>query len=263
MTSIRFVDDPIGSHVKQMGRGPAVILLHDFLGPDLCWRGLETLLAEHYRVFYAIFPGFLPNDASSLINQDNHLRFIDAVFSFYELNNAILIGSGMGGNLAIQYTNQHPDRVKGIVLLHPSGLNTIPNFLKIPFSQFFFKHFILNNPSALRKYLAKNDIIDSNDTDLLPSNSCLLQSIKQYFQRDYSVYRNLESLKILIQLIWGENNQFIPFHCASELQGHLNSVKLKKISDTGYNILGTNQLEIFNTIHDYIKFSLKKVTHMP
>lgn len=263
MTSIQFVDDPIGARVKQIGKGHAIILLHDFLGPDLCWQGLETYLAEHYKIIFTILPGFLPGESFKQLNPEGHIQFVNSVFAYYELKSAILIGVGMGANLAIQYSNRYPEHVKGLVLIHPSGLNTLPENWKFPLAQYIFQHFIIKNKALFRQYLERRQIIDDSVTDPLPFTHTITKALSCYFKRKYNIYKNLESVKTSILLIWGEKNQFIPVKYAYELEGYLNSVELKVYPNMGYDIIKQNKVQIFDAIHEYIKFRLKKVSHMP
>ncbi len=265
MTTIQFVDDPVGSHVKQIGKGHPIIFLHDFLGPELCWYGLETLLAEYCQIFLTTLPGFCRNDSIDSINSHDHLHFIRSVYDYYQLKSAVVVGVGIGASLALQHALLNPDLVKGLVLFHPAGLNKISNALLPLFSWLRMKQKYFKNTSRLQHFINTYNLAEPDRTQNTFSVSpSLIEKAIYHYSFDKPIQLNkLHAIRSQILLFWGRQDKLNPVKYAHIIEGYINSVHLKIFNDKGYQLIHDNQNVVFQMIHHYIKFQLKIVSHMP
>jgi pimeloyl-ACP methyl ester carboxylesterase len=101
-----------------LGEGPAVVLLHGLGVERSIWDALLAPLAEDHRVIAFDQRGHgesSPADAP-YARHDDLVGVLDAL----GIARARLVGSSMGGEVALDTALAHPARVEGLVLLDPS-----------------------------------------------------------------------------------------------------------------------------------------------
>jgi 4,5:9,10-diseco-3-hydroxy-5,9,17-trioxoandrosta-1(10),2-diene-4-oate hydrolase len=111
-----------------VGEGPAVVLLHGFNDhAEAFTRNIIPIAAAGHRVVALDLPGFgrsgLPNMRYSL------LGFAQALLDFMEalgIERAHLVGSSMGGAIALRTALQQPDRVQSVVAVNTAGMFARP-----------------------------------------------------------------------------------------------------------------------------------------
>ena len=113
---------------EELGRGSAIVLLHDGLLHRETWDAQFPVLAESHRVVRYDRRGYgrsTPAEAPF-----SHIRDLDSVFTALGIERAVIVGCSSGGELAIDYTLAHPERVSGLVLVGPivSGMGYTEHF---------------------------------------------------------------------------------------------------------------------------------------
>lgn len=107
------------------GKGKTIILLHGFHGDKRSLFGYAKNLVKDYHVIAVDTSGHggsSPHkgqkyDLASLAKDFS--RFVDEL----KLDHFQLLGTSMGGGIALHYTLLHPDKVVAISLLNPLGVN--------------------------------------------------------------------------------------------------------------------------------------------
>lgn len=110
-----------GIHIAgvESGEGVPLLFLHGWGASSKFWKENISSLAAHYRVIAFDWPGFgnspAPPDAPYTIEWFTELlgRIMDELLS--EKDPAILVGHSMGGAIAIAFTLDHPERVRGLI----------------------------------------------------------------------------------------------------------------------------------------------------
>jgi proline iminopeptidase len=118
---------PVGSaslYTREIGRGPAVIVLHG--GPDFDHSYfLPELdrLSDAYRLIYydqrgrgKSADGVRPED----VTIDSEMADLEKVLGSYQLRSAAILGHSWGAVLAMEYAIRHPDRVSRLILMNPA-----------------------------------------------------------------------------------------------------------------------------------------------
>ncbi|MBI4310360.1 MAG: alpha/beta fold hydrolase [Chloroflexi bacterium] len=105
------------------GSGPPVVLLHGLGATHVIWRPNAGPLAEQYAVYAPDFPGHggsrTPGVRYSLAAG---VRFVVTFMDALGLRRAVLVGSSMGGLVALAVAARHPEMVAGLALASPAGL---------------------------------------------------------------------------------------------------------------------------------------------
>jgi len=127
------------------GAGPAVVLVHDGLLHRECWDAQWEVLSKGHELVRYDRRGYGKSPAPK--KPYSEIEDLDKLIRHLGLNRASIIGSSAGGNLAVEYTLAHPDKVDRLVLVGPvvSGLA-------------FSDHFTARNRAAFRPLAERGDV---------------------------------------------------------------------------------------------------------
>ena len=109
-------------HYLEAGSGPTVILLHGLGGSARGWQPNIGPLAEKFHVIALDQIGFGKSD-KPLTNYRirTYVDFLDQFCKQQKIERASLVGSSMGGWIAVLFAAAFPDRVEKIVLADAAG----------------------------------------------------------------------------------------------------------------------------------------------
>lgn len=106
------------------------VLLHDYAFNSYTFAKFAPLLAAHGDVVAYDRPGFglserpMPPEYAAGFNPytpQAQVELLLALLDSLEVERAVLVGNGLGADVALRAAQMHPDRVEGLVLLAASG----------------------------------------------------------------------------------------------------------------------------------------------
>jgi pimeloyl-ACP methyl ester carboxylesterase len=105
------------------GNGAPVVYLHSAAGEGPGTVVLEAL-ATDFDVVAPMFPGFGESEGIELIDdiEDAVYHLLD-VFDGLGLVRPAVVGSSLGGWMAVEVASRYPERVSSLVLINPAGLH--------------------------------------------------------------------------------------------------------------------------------------------
>ena len=106
------------------GAGLPVVCLHAIGHGASDFRALRARFGAQYRVIALDWPGHGRSDDDAV--PPSALRYADVLGAFVDalgLERVVLVGNSIGGAAAIAYTAAHPERVLGLVVENPGGLD--------------------------------------------------------------------------------------------------------------------------------------------
>jgi pimeloyl-ACP methyl ester carboxylesterase len=207
------------------GSGPHTLLfIHGLANAALVWQKNIEVLKLKYRCIALDLPG---NGNSQHGNYAYGISFFaKAVYNFIQqmhLQNVILVGHSMGGQVAIATAVKYPDSCKELILCAPAGFETFtPLERTIYQSTIHFFDFFSTEENSLRKILQSsfyqfplqaNEMIEE-----------LVGFLKNYPMPEYRkmiekcimsmleepVYGDIQTLKQPAIVIYGERDALIP-----------------------------------------------------
>ena len=127
--SVQATHGPVDLHVETTGRGsPAIVLIHGFSGSTYSWHQLAPKLARTNTVVAVDLMGFgqsqKPEGASYSL--DEQAGLVAAMIAKLNLTDVTLVGSSLGGNVALRAARRAPANVARIVLI---GVPSAPQAL--------------------------------------------------------------------------------------------------------------------------------------
>lgn len=127
------LDDPAGRHIPLPegrtyavveGTGPTTILIHGLAGNTTVWDSLRPGLAAMGRTVAIDLwgRGLTDRPAAPVYDLDAYVAQVEGVRRALGIEQAALVGSSMGGLVAMHYAARYPEHVSALVLLAPAGM---------------------------------------------------------------------------------------------------------------------------------------------
>lgn len=161
-------------------------------------------------------------------------KWLHSFLEALEIKNPILLGNSMGGHLALEYTVQHPDNVKALILTGSSGLQ------ERDFGSTFPRR---NDRDYVRQQAAitfyDNDFVTEELMDeimnVINDRSNLLNVLAIAREtHEYSMEEYLADIEQEVLLIWGRQDEITPPEVAYEFDRKLPHSRLKWIDECGH-----------------------------
>lgn len=99
------------------GEGPDLVILHSLLADRHAFDAVLPALAAKFRVTLINLPGFHGSQPAVLALMDAYVATIEGGFDeFGVAKDAVLIGNGFGGTVALAFAIAHPERIARLVV---------------------------------------------------------------------------------------------------------------------------------------------------
>ena len=106
------------------GEGPPVVLLHALGENRLDWRWTLGRLAASHRIYAPDLPGFGGTGTPPDCSPESFERFVHAFLDVLRLDSAVVVGSSLGGLVALRLALRSPARVSALCLVGSAGLGS-------------------------------------------------------------------------------------------------------------------------------------------
>jgi 3-oxoadipate enol-lactonase len=167
-------------YYEDFGKGDCIILIHGFATDTRIWDMQFSVFAQQFRVVRYDLRGFGKSDLPD--GQYSTLDDLRVMMDQLDIEKACVIGTSLGGSLAVEFALTCPDRTTGLVL---AG-STLRGY---PYSDDYVKEFLYYRKIARREGIAVAQA-ESRSNPLLQSlvdKPPVFESVKTMI-RDYSGY---------------------------------------------------------------------------
>ena len=274
-----FFQDSLGNkvHYRDQGTkdGDVLMLIHGTSASLHTWEPLVRELKSNYRLVSFDLPGhgLTGETVDRRYDSGAYIRTLVDLMTHLNLSSATLIGNSLGGRIAWQAALLHPDKVKSLVLLAPSGAKRVtPAGSNIGFK-------IMN--SAIGRYLSlritpkilirrslEQTVVDKDlVTDSMVDRYWQLLRMEGNRRAMSEVFgaRRTESDSVANSVIvpintpklvlWGEQDRILPINTMEQFESVWSNDLFYRISDVGHlpqeEALGivVDQLNSFCRLH--------------
>ncbi len=272
------LNDSLGIAYVDEGQGGKTLLFIHGLGSNLkAWHKNIEVLKKHYRCIALDLPGYgksAKEDFSFSMSffAESIRTFIDSL----KLQNVVLIGHSMGGQIALHTLLQKRDNIEKLVLIAPAGFETFTEKEKLWFQTVF--------TSAVIKASTESQIVNNfkinfhkmpADAQFMIEDRLTMRQAKEYDNYckmipkcvmgmlKEPVFNLLSNIELPVKIIFGENDLLIPNRILHP------TLKTVDIAEAGQKMLLNSQLlmipeaghfvqwEKANQINEYILNFLK------
>jgi len=235
---------------------PPIIFLHGLLGYTDCWY--DAASAASVSGYRAIIPS-IPIDSMPLkdTNIQGIVNFLSSFLDYMNLDQIVLVGNSLGGQIAVRYASLNLDSIAGLLLSGSSGIYEMElgktafrrkdrDYIRAKAEMTFY------NPK-----MVNDDLIDrifSISTDR--SRAIRYIRASKNSMNDLIV-DELQNLEMPALLIWGIEDQITPADVALEFHKLLPNAKLQFIKQCGHAPM-MEYPEVFNKLMvNYLDCTLK------
>lgn len=215
-----------------VGSGHTVVLLHGVFGNLAMWRYTISELQSSYRVVVPRLPLFeVPIHRASV---ENLVEILHEFLAWHQLSDVTLVGTGIGGQIALCYAYKFPTNVRNIVLSGSSGLFENFSVADNDFSEDFG-----SVQDHVREAFYKQELITPNLVDRVfntINTSTKKLHIKYLAQssRKTDISKFLSKLEVQVLLIWGLQDKITPPEVALHFHDLLRFGTVRFINECGH-----------------------------
>jgi pimeloyl-ACP methyl ester carboxylesterase len=239
-TDISYAGHPTRIHYYAGGSGFPVVLVHGLGGRAEDWVNLmPQIVHDHHRVYALDLPGYgrsaWPTDAQYSISEQ--VGAVEAFLKSQHLDSEDLGGWSMGGWIAMRVALADPQQIRRLMIFDSAG------------TRFSF-HFdpALFEPNTPARLQTLDNLLMGNRAPHLPE--FVQQDIFRYVRKHgWVVRRNMDSLltgsdlltaqdlqrlKMPMLIVWGKQDQLIPFSVGEEMHNDVPQSELEIFDGCGH-----------------------------
>ena len=231
----QFVEiDGVRMHYRDEGEGPVVVLLHANYSSLFMWEPWVAALRDRYRVIRLDLPahGLTGPEPSGNYTLERIQQLFEKFVDEKGLGRFTVVGTSIGGTVAMRYTADHPDRIERLVLISPGSLEprirgrTTP--ANVPRAADLLGYIL---PKSFTRFMLTNDYGDPERVSdavvdewyemwMREGNRlAMLNLLRQYVSG--GVEDKIRAVSVPVLLIWGEKNKRVPLALAYETKNLL------------------------------------------
>lgn len=245
--NLKFVES-FGYRVRfiQEGKGPHLILIHGIGASVYVWRFLIPLISKYFTVTAIDLLGFGWSEKPKNFKYDlnSQCDVIMEALKKLKIKNGFILGSSMGGAIALRLAQVHPDFFKKVVAISPAAdpqiayvnlkhLSFLTPFVQPIISERFIKQF-------LRRVVSKKSLITKESIQFYTAPYRSLGALNAFTKsftllKDPAVFSNLNSISQPTLILWGEKDKIIPIKYSKKIISQIPKAVLETHKSAGHH----------------------------
>ena len=259
---------------RDVGRGPALLLIHGMAGSSATWQAMIPQLSKKYRV---IAPDLLGHGKSAKPRGDYSLGafavWLRDLLDELGVHRATVIGQSLGGGIAMQFAYQHRDYCERLVLIGSGGLgpdlSPMLRLLSAPGAELVLPvaapQPVLNLGNKLGSWLTSVGIQAPRAGQMWQAYSSLsdpaarqaflrtLRSVVDHRGQAVSALNKLHlTADLPTLLIWGDRDRIIPVSHAHAAHEALTGSRLEVLEGVGHFPHAEAPTAVADILEDFI-----------
>jgi pimeloyl-ACP methyl ester carboxylesterase len=258
----------VSLHYEQEGLGRPVVLLHGLLTHSALWRNIVPTFTYNYTLYSLdlMGSGISEKPQNQTYSIETHVAQVTKFIDEFHLDNAVLIGHGIGGAIAMVYTVRNPSKVHKLVVMNaplsPGYSATGLWWLKLPLiggmltNDWFIQRTIhggLFKPGSL-----PDSVLDMYMQPYREDPGARVALLKQVTELDLDpvvekeVTPNLANLQVPTLIVWGANDPYVPLAVGKSLDTVIPNDEFPVILNTGHYELEERPEETRAVIKEFL-----------
>jgi pimeloyl-ACP methyl ester carboxylesterase len=100
-----------------VGKGHPLVLIHGFSVDNRVWDDQFEVFAKRFKVIRYDVRGFGKSALPTIGKEYSHTKDLKALLNQLGIDHAYLIGLSMGGSIALDFTLEHPEMTRALILV--------------------------------------------------------------------------------------------------------------------------------------------------
>jgi pimeloyl-ACP methyl ester carboxylesterase len=249
--SIRFLEEGDSDHV--------LLLIHGLGASAERWENVIPLFSKKYRVIVPDLIGFGHSEKPSVdYTTDYFADFMYKFVSKMQIKNFSIIGSSLGGQIGAEFTSNHNDLVKKLVLVSPSGImkHSTPAL-----DTYIMAALYPNSESATMAFqtMSGQTQIDEElitgfvERMKMPNAKMAFMSTLLGLRDAEIITEKLGMITIPTLIVWGENDPVIPIKYSESFVSSINDCRFYKMVKCGHTPFVEDPKGFFDLVSDFLK----------
>lgn len=221
-----------------VGKGPVVLYLHSSEGANADLAVVQALSKSH-RVVMPSLPGFGLSETASWISSVDDLSYVCLdLLEALDLSDVTVVGSSLGGWLAVELATKASPRIGRLVLDNPLGLR-----FKTDPTERQFPDVFQDLPAQWAAYFSASDPMDGRDWPSVERDIALraARNREMFTKLCWSPYMNNPKLKgrlhrvtVPVLVLWGDQDKLASREYAQAYADALPDARLQVIAGAGH-----------------------------
>ena len=221
--------------LRRAGSGPVLLYLHGASGAPMIQPFMETL-AGRFDVLVPEHPGFGQSDEPEWLENMHDLAYFYLDFlQALNLKEVLVVGSSLGGWLALEMAVRDTSRIKSLVLVGPAGISA-PGVQPADI-------FLMSPEDLTRKLFFDQKIAEQRLAEpVTPEMVDMILKNRHTTARlgweprlhDPFLPKWLHRVKVPVTIVWGKQDWILPFEFSREFCRLIPHAKLEAIENCGH-----------------------------
>jgi len=218
-----------------------LVLIHGLGASAERWEKVVPFLENSFHVVIPDLIGFGYSDKPLTdYTIDYFSKFLQKFLDSINIQNPILIGSSLGGQISAEYTAQHPTNVEKLILVSPSGImkQSTPALDAYIMAALYPNEQNAKNAFEMMEGSGKSipqEIIDNFVKRMkLPNAKLAFMSTILGLKNSKVITEKLHSITVPTMIVWGSDDPVIPIQYASEFVESIKNCIFFKMDGIGH-----------------------------
>jgi pimeloyl-ACP methyl ester carboxylesterase len=200
--------DGCKTHLRRGGAGDPLLFLHGASGAPVVMPFMEKL-AQRFDVLVPEHPGWGRSDEPEWLENIHDVAYFYLDFlKHLDLEKAVVVGSSMGGWIAMEMAVRDTSRIKSLVLVSPAGI-AAPGVL--PADIFLLSPEELVKSLFFDEKLAQARLAQPEDVDIsLKNRHTTARLAWEPRLHDPHLGKWLHRIDVPVKIVWGRQDRILP-----------------------------------------------------
>jgi pimeloyl-ACP methyl ester carboxylesterase len=243
------------THYLEAGeeQGKALLLLHGLGTAKLNWEPAIPLLVEHYRIIAPDMPGFGKTAPLSHLQEFN--QWLRALLDTLNIQQAVVIGSSIGGLVARLFAAGEPQLAPALVLVNGGAVPNLPPIARMianaPFLGDYLFGKIPTSAGSVNRMVHLASVKTPEFLQQISASSRGVAGISKMLARDPLPETTTPQVPTL--LLWGADDKFATLAEAERIKASIPGAILSPIAECGH-LPQLEATEVFTwQIHQFLE----------
>ncbi|MEM2143758.1 MAG: alpha/beta hydrolase [Candidatus Jordarchaeaceae archaeon] len=241
------------------GREPWLVFIHGAWTSHKWWRWIIPEFSDRFGTLSFDLRGHgKSSKLKSPFSVEGFARDLDELLSYHNIFDCVLIGWSLGGSIAMQYSIDHPQKIKGQVLISTRSKKDVKMKLEARLFEVLTQFRLVSFENGLKKRFQRmlqqetsGVIADWAIKELLNNSRADFFRIAASFL-DWNLTKDLSTVRIPSLVICGEKDSLVPKKFSEQIYRELPLAKLFLIRGCDHTVILDRPADVCKAVKEFI-----------